>query len=629
MPSTATSIIDGLSTSVAVKAPCATVALTNITLAGLQTISGYTTVADDRVLVVGQTDPVENGIYSASTGQWQRTLDADGNRDLVQGTRVLVRSSTIDGAEFELTTSNPIVIDTNALTFVLRYGTNATYDQTAGEILAGVVPTNTLYQPGNIIRYGATGDGVTDDRTAIQKAINVARLDGTDVLLPPPFVYYLVQGDLDCTVTGGAQQRGFAIRGLGTPCIDKPTFVFDHAGEHCFDLAAARTVRLENFTVHTGDAYPGDCFFLARNAAGESILPKIYDVNVIGSFRDAVMYNYAGETGEYIRNYWTNRATDANAKTIILTANNSRSKTSSYVTIATGNKSCIGHNFEGGTLAFEGGIATGDVFELDEASNLKISKTFMFAFNATASSRALFFVNMANNPSNEHVHEAVEAEKSNSFIQQYYVLFSDHAKTPSGWHFLGCQMACGVAAIGTLGTNPVLSEFEMLRCMEPNNRGLVHPGGVVSDSTWDGQALTFTVGTTRRNKLRGDFSQITWTTNTDSTFDDTSVTPTFVPNTAALAVVGAETKSGRVKYRGPHAIVSIQLTAATSITAAGGEVIPVPKTPGFVGGSVKFINISTGVQVSGGYVSGAGIVCPAFATGAGETMLIHAEYEPA
>lgn len=175
MPSTATSILDGLSTSVAVKAPCRTVATSNITLSGLQTISGYTTVEGDRVLVKGQTDAEDNGIYVASTGSWTRAKDADGNRDLVQGTRVLVRSTTIDGVEYELTTANPIVIGTTELVFTLRYGANALYAQTEPEIDAGVTPTNYSYPPGHAFRYFST--------TQVNDVINEAiALDLTSAL---------------------------------------------------------------------------------------------------------------------------------------------------------------------------------------------------------------------------------------------------------------------------------------------------------------------------------------------------------------------------------------------------------------------------------------------------------------
>lgn len=200
MPSTATSILDGLSTSVAVKAPCRTVSSSNIALAGLQTIAGYTTVENDRVLVIGQTNPVENGIYMASTGSWTRSRDADGNRDLVQGTIVLVRSAGADGAIYELTTANPIVIGTSALTFELRDDPAITYAQKQEEIDAGVTPTNYSYEPYSVLRYGAVADGVpatgagTDNTAAFQRAIDVAAEFGSaggGVVYVPAGVYKL------------------------------------------------------------------------------------------------------------------------------------------------------------------------------------------------------------------------------------------------------------------------------------------------------------------------------------------------------------------------------------------------------------------------------------------------------
>ncbi len=46
------------------------------------------------------------------------------------------------------------------------------YPQTSAESTAGVTPTNYEYEPGNVLRYGATGDGVTDDTTEIENAIS-------------------------------------------------------------------------------------------------------------------------------------------------------------------------------------------------------------------------------------------------------------------------------------------------------------------------------------------------------------------------------------------------------------------------------------------------------------------------
>lgn len=44
-------------------------------LSGLLTIDGYTLLAGDRVLLVGQTNAVQNGLWLASAGAWTRTTD--------------------------------------------------------------------------------------------------------------------------------------------------------------------------------------------------------------------------------------------------------------------------------------------------------------------------------------------------------------------------------------------------------------------------------------------------------------------------------------------------------------------------------------------------------------------------
>jgi hypothetical protein len=118
MPSTQTDVLAGISTSVAVKAPCRAVASSAITLAGLQTVGSVVLVADDRVLVAAQADSTENGIYSASTGQWQRTKDFDGSRDVVNGTLVVAVLPGGTNFFYRTVTDTPCVIGSSDIDFV-------------------------------------------------------------------------------------------------------------------------------------------------------------------------------------------------------------------------------------------------------------------------------------------------------------------------------------------------------------------------------------------------------------------------------------------------------------------------------------------------------------------------------
>src|SRR5690606_4148096 len=109
MPSTVTSILDGLSTSVAVKAPVKVASTGNLTLSGEQTIDGVACVEGDRVLAWMQSTASENGIYVVSTGAWTRAKDFDGNRDVRQGTLVVVGTNGSSGIYYRVTSSNPII----------------------------------------------------------------------------------------------------------------------------------------------------------------------------------------------------------------------------------------------------------------------------------------------------------------------------------------------------------------------------------------------------------------------------------------------------------------------------------------------------------------------------------------
>ena len=62
------------------------------------------------------------------------------------------------------------------------------YPQTAPELAAGVTPSNYAYPPYNVLRYGAKGDGVTDDTAAFNTAGSI----GIDIAVPETGSTYII-----------------------------------------------------------------------------------------------------------------------------------------------------------------------------------------------------------------------------------------------------------------------------------------------------------------------------------------------------------------------------------------------------------------------------------------------------
>ncbi len=89
----------------------------DIATGGLLLIEGYQTVSGDRVLLRGQTDATENGIYDAVVGTWSRSADADEQAELKPGTTVRVLSGTHSGRVYQLMNSTNPVPDTDAQTW--------------------------------------------------------------------------------------------------------------------------------------------------------------------------------------------------------------------------------------------------------------------------------------------------------------------------------------------------------------------------------------------------------------------------------------------------------------------------------------------------------------------------------
>lgn len=191
MASTTTNRRQGVNSGAAVKVPCRCATTANITLSGLQTIDGVTVVADDRVLVKEQNTASENGVYVASTSTWQRAIDFDGTFDVVQGTLVPVANgTTYEGQVFRVTTANPITLGSSSLAFEFALtAATLSFLQSGTGATATTVQNELRQLHFNVMGFGATGDGTTDDSAAIQAAITACGAAGGGIVFFPEGVY--------------------------------------------------------------------------------------------------------------------------------------------------------------------------------------------------------------------------------------------------------------------------------------------------------------------------------------------------------------------------------------------------------------------------------------------------------
>lgn len=104
---------------------------------------------------------------------------------------VMTTSLGVQLAEADNIPANPLTADMVG---------QAIYPRTDGEISAGVTPTNYAYPPGDVRRYGAVGDGTTDDTTAINSAISALPSTGGTVRFSGGT--YLTDGGHVLNVTG-------------------------------------------------------------------------------------------------------------------------------------------------------------------------------------------------------------------------------------------------------------------------------------------------------------------------------------------------------------------------------------------------------------------------------------------
>ena len=118
------------------KAPVQAATTANITLSGLQTIDGYTTLANDRVLVKNQSNAANNGIYVASAGVWTRSSDMNTWSEVVSAITFVENGTTQTGTGWYSTAQNGGTLGVTAINFS-SFTLSAPYTAGTGLTLTG------------------------------------------------------------------------------------------------------------------------------------------------------------------------------------------------------------------------------------------------------------------------------------------------------------------------------------------------------------------------------------------------------------------------------------------------------------------------------------------------------------
>lgn len=296
MTSAFSSRLDGAVTGLAFKAPVKAATTASITLVGAQTIDDVSVVAGDRVLVKNQSDSAENGIYDVQDTAWVRSQDFSGARDIAEGTIVRVVSGSAHGDEWwGVATASPAV------------GSALTFERVSDTFLL------------NLERWGAAGDGVTDDTAAIEEAI------ATGLPLEWGSGVYKITSEQVFTVTGQLNWKSDGAKVLYSPSahtyscmtISLPDGLHSITGDFTVDVNQNANVglkfvpvtngthfpdlRLEDVTVlntyRTVDFSDGDAIFVVGSFRTVNIIrPKIVDSGMASGAGVASVYGIFGIT---------------------------------------------------------------------------------------------------------------------------------------------------------------------------------------------------------------------------------------------------------------------------------------------------------------------------------------------
>jgi hypothetical protein len=142
-----------------------TVANVTLTSGAPNNVDGINLSVNDRVLVTGQTNNTQNGVYvvvtlgTGANGTWTRSGDTDVTGELLAGTIIMVTEGVIYAdTQWKLITDNPIVIGTTPLIFTQNYLANVIQAGTSNvTVYSNADITITAAGTANVLTISNTG----------------------------------------------------------------------------------------------------------------------------------------------------------------------------------------------------------------------------------------------------------------------------------------------------------------------------------------------------------------------------------------------------------------------------------------------------------------------------------------
>ena len=273
------------------KAPVKTVANSPITLSGEQTIGSVAVVAGDRVLVNGQTDTAENGIYDVSTSAWSYAKDWNKSNDVIAG--MLVPVSELAQLYQLQSFTGDYVAGTTAITFTVLPATattGITHTESGTDYLLSTYLSNRYIF--NLRDSGALGDNST---------VNTSLLSGwLDDVIAANAVGYIPEGVFLSDAITKAVNNGIrlyfdgTIKATGSNKLNFLRFTGARgrviiAGPGAVDgnNIVARPLEIENTgaTPSTlGEVYTGDNFRVINAKSNSSDNYTVAGIRVHGGF---------------------------------------------------------------------------------------------------------------------------------------------------------------------------------------------------------------------------------------------------------------------------------------------------------------------------------------------------------